>query len=291
MPPHINSAEVFFSYIKSLQERCGCATENSCSELLKIGGLAYEGICNNVVVFKEGQLKQHNLQGSRLTPVFMIEITDKEPHRFMYAFTHSVLQGFFGALMKIQDMSGNRLIDQLQRWETCSDDRFMLFSRFLFALSSRHSIHLFDFPFSELSFETHSVMSDWLKQNCQKIVDKLEDRRCQLMLLKLLHYIVEYGDRHTTMVALSQLNAMQFTKCHLQPSDYAALSRSLMDIGTFEELNLSACGVELETLNQLKDVLHKIKILRLNETKIGASGAKVLSSVLTKEACKIQTLD
>ncbi|XP_078087540.1 NACHT, LRR and PYD domains-containing protein 3-like [Mustelus asterias] len=290
-PPLVRSAQVFSSFITCLFERCSYATKDSWSEFLKFGELAYEGICNTVVVFQEGQLKQHNLQDSLLSPVIMIQIPGKHPGNFVYAFAHSVLQGFFAALMKIRNATGNSHIRLLQDWQNCTDDRFQVVLRFLVALSSWHSVHVFETPLNDLPVEIQSLTSNWLQETCKQLEDKLQDERSQLMLLELLHCLLEFGERNTTIGALSQLKCMQFTKCHLQPFDYAALSRSLMDIDIIEELNLSTCDVNLEGIKQLKDVLHKIKNLRLNETKTGDSGVKMLSAALKNEACKTQILE
>ncbi|GCB78006.1 hypothetical protein scyTo_0019349 [Scyliorhinus torazame] len=111
------------------------------------------------------------------------------------------------------------------------------------------------------------------------------------MLLRILHYVLELGDKNMTMNALSPLKIMKFTECQLQPFDCAVLSSQLMDVDQIEELNLSTCGIQVEGIHELELVLHKLKILRLNENRIGDGGAKRLSDVLKKEDCKIQILE
>ncbi|XP_072354258.1 NACHT, LRR and PYD domains-containing protein 12-like isoform X3 [Scyliorhinus torazame] len=285
----IPSAQVFSAYFTSLSQRSEGATMDSHSDLLKLGDLAYEGICNNIVLFKSGQLKNHNLEYSSLISVFMRAIPGKEPCTFVYAFTHSVMQDFAAARAKFRNAPEKGLIELLQNW--CTDNRFKVISCFLVSLLARYSVDLPGNKLSESLPETHVQVSSWLKDKCKGVAHNLEGSQSQNMLLRILHYVLELGDKNLTMDTLSPLKIMKFTECQLQLYDCAVLSRQLMDVDQIEELNLSSCGIQKEGIYELELVLHKLKILRLNENRIGDVGAIRLSDVLKKKDCKIQILE
>ncbi|XP_078087561.1 ribonuclease inhibitor-like isoform X2 [Mustelus asterias] len=76
----------------------------------------------------------------------------------------------------------------------------------------------------------------------------------------------------------------------LCPMDCSTLAAALTPLGIIEEVNLSHCCIGPEGLQQLSDILHRCRSLRLSWNNLGDLGVKILCSSLREPLCEIQEL-
>ncbi|XP_078087637.1 NACHT, LRR and PYD domains-containing protein 3-like [Mustelus asterias] len=287
----ITSTKVFSSYVTSLLDRHGCDRQYATDALLKLGEMAYQGICNQCFVYQKSQFNYHKLKLSNVIFTFMMEIPDKDRDGVVYTFAHSILQHFAAALVKTKLTPGNQVILLLREWNLCPDDRFQIVSNFLVGLTSKNSTDELKSKLIKCNTEAQTYVSDWLEENVKNKVQHLEEGKAQNKLLAMLHYLLEFGDANLMTVALTPTNIVNITHCPLTYTDCLVLSSVLMKVDRIEELNLGSCDIQADAMRQLEQLLSKCKILRLNDNKLGDSGLNLISAVLKQMDCKIQRLE
>ncbi|XP_059498760.1 NACHT, LRR and PYD domains-containing protein 12-like [Stegostoma tigrinum] len=283
------NTDVFSAYVTKLLARCGYGEGTARAAMLKLGELAWKGICKKAAVFDSDQFNQQELEASNLISSFIMEIGDS--CNVTYAFSHSVLQDFIAALGKSLATPEKCLVQLLYEGFTCSDNRFEIFSRFLIGLLSQNSTSQLDTFLGNFPPEATHLVSVWLKDNIKKCIKNTENLQSQRVFLHLMHCFVEFQDKQLTSGTFLPLQSITFNQLRLKPSDCAALSISFLHVEQIEELNLSACEIQAEGLYQLGPVLPKCKILRLNRNDFGVSEINLLSAALKKQNCKIQMLE
>ncbi|XP_043539100.1 NACHT, LRR and PYD domains-containing protein 4E-like [Chiloscyllium plagiosum] len=278
IPAFTTCTRVFLTYVTCLLKKCLFDDVNAHNMLLKLGSLAYWGICTKTIVFKRGHFKQQQLLMSNWISGFMMEIHDNDGIGYM--FTHPILKDFVAALFKCQNTPADQVKKILTEWHNCMDDRFKFFSRCFIGLSSPNSVKQIGFYWGELQSETVSNVSVWLKDKINSYVQNLESERNQKGLLEILHCLLEFGDATLLKDVLTPVKTFRFTKCPLKTFDCTVLSKALMMVPEIEELNLDSCGIGNEGIHQLESVLHKCEVLRLNMNNLGDLGVTHLSAIL-----------
>ncbi|XP_072354261.1 uncharacterized protein [Scyliorhinus torazame] len=286
----ITNTKAVCAYVTSLLARNGSDRGNATPTLLKIGEMAFQGICNQKFVFMRPQLNQHELNFPNITSAFMMEIRDRDRNRNVCMFTHSILQHFASAFVKSKMTQGNELIRLLSEWNLCRDGRFTKASCFLVGLSSLNSTDQFEGKMFKFSTEASKYVTDWLKENVKTYVQNLEDGNSQRKLLNILHYIFELGDSGLMTAALTPISRVKFRNCHLTSTDCFVLSAAMMNAERIEELDLSACTIQAEGIHQLKRLLSKCKIFRLKSNNLADDCVEMLISSL-KGNCTLEELD
>ncbi|XP_067916139.1 NACHT, LRR and PYD domains-containing protein 3-like isoform X2 [Heterodontus francisci] len=287
----ITSTRVYSAYVANLLNRCGYDAENTRNSLLKLGELAYQGIGKKTAVFEADKFNELELEHSNFITAFIVKIRDNDLHIVAYKFRDTVMQVFVAALMKSLSTKPNELKQLLDEGIKWGDDRFNSFSRFLVGLSSRNSTDQLESKLGKFPAEVTQPVSDWLTRNVKRYAQNLDDGQSQRKFLNICHSFAEFEDRNLMTSALAPIKKIKFTKYPLKPYDCAVLSTVLMNLEIIEEMDLSTCGVQDAGIHQLQSILHKCKILRLNENNLQDSGVKCLFKVLEKNYCKVQTLE
>ncbi|XP_048476758.1 NACHT, LRR and PYD domains-containing protein 12-like [Rhincodon typus] len=288
MPVATTNTRMLLTFVTCPLRKCYYEDVITHFMLLRLGSLAYWGVCNKTIVFKVGQFKQHKLPFSNWISAFMMEIQDNND--VGYVFTHAILKDFVAALFKSQSTTVDQVKKTLTEWYNCNDDRFKFVSRFFIGLSSPNLIEQIGFYWDEQPSETASNVSDWLKEKFNSCVQNLESDRNQRKLLEILYCLLEFGDAALMEDVLTPMKTIRFTKCPLKTFDCMILSKTLMIVQEIEKLDLDSCDIDDEGIHQLEQVLHKCEILSLNMNKLSDLGAEYLCAILKKEHCKIQTL-
>ncbi|XP_051865928.1 NACHT, LRR and PYD domains-containing protein 1 homolog [Pristis pectinata] len=287
----VNHTQLFCAYATNLFRRCGYNEITSRDSLLQLGNLSLNGIACKKYLFEIDALGDLSVRLPNFTSACMIPVPTNDMYSVCYKFTHSSLQDFVAALIKVLSTSGNGLKGLLNETFTARDGRFSTFSRFLVGLSSRKSIYSLDWELGSFPSDATSCVSEWLKEFVKRRVPNLNSEINQVMFLDILHCLFEFGDTETTTETLEPVRTIKFNQCHLKTSDCAIISRTLIYSELMEELDLSSCRVQLEGIQQLEPVLHRCKILRLNGNDLQDSGVKCLSEFLKKQDCIIQLLE
>ncbi|XP_067916181.1 nucleotide-binding oligomerization domain-containing protein 2-like isoform X2 [Heterodontus francisci] len=287
----ITSTRLYTVYFENLLNRCGYDAENTRNSLLKLGELAYHGIGKKTAVFEADKFNELELEHSNFITAFIVKIRDNDLGSVAYKFHDTVMQDFVAALMKSLSTQSNELKQLLDEGIKWGDDRFNLFSRFLVGLSSRKSTDRLESKLGKFPAAVIQPVSEWLTRNVKRYAQNLDDGQSQQKFLNICHSFAEFEDRNLMTSALAPIKIIKFTKCPLKPYDCAVLSTVLMNLEIIEEMDLSTCGVQDAGIHQLQSILHKCKILRLNENNLQDSGMKCLATVLKKNDCKVQTLE
>ncbi|XP_051865929.1 NACHT, LRR and PYD domains-containing protein 1 homolog [Pristis pectinata] len=287
----VNHTQLFCAYATKLFRRCGYNEKTSRESLFQLGNLALNGIACKKYLFEMEALGDLNVRLPNFTSACMIPVPTNDMYSVCYKFTHSSLQDFVAALIKVLSTSGNGLKGLLNETFPARDGRFSTFSRFLVGLSSRKSTYSVEWELGSFHSNATSCVSEWLKEFVKRRVPNLNSEINQVMFLNILHCLFEFGDTETTTETLEPLRTIKFNLCRLKTSDCVIMSGTLIYSEVMEELDLSSCRVQLEGIQQLEPVLHRCKILRLNENDLQDSGVKCLSEILKKPDCKIQLLE
>ncbi|XP_072420720.1 NACHT, LRR and PYD domains-containing protein 1 homolog [Chiloscyllium punctatum] len=260
---HTTSTQAVSIYIVNLLGRSGYALESCSEDLLKLGALAYDGCCKNLVVFNRNQLSSHNMNFANVITALMMEIQGKDHETTVYAFNHFIIQHFLAALQRIRTTTENKLLESLNAEHTTTDGRFTLLSRFLVGLARHHSTTNPYCKMANVDSAVTKCVSGWLMNDSKRCDTNLKGKKSEETFLNLLYCFHEFGDVELTRVALSSRNKIQFTKCHLNVTDCVILSSTLMAIDKLEELDLRCCDLPDEGVQFLLPVLHKCKTVRL----------------------------
>ncbi|XP_067864722.1 NACHT, LRR and PYD domains-containing protein 3-like [Heterodontus francisci] len=226
----IPSTRMYSAYVANLLNRCGSDIENTRNKLLKLGGLAYQGIRKQTVVFETDMFNKLELERSNFITAFMMEIRDNDLQSIAYKFPHTVMQDFVAALLKSLHTTPNGLAPLLDEGYTCIDDRFNSFTRFLVGLCSRNSTDQLESKLGKFPAEASKPVWDWLTRNVKTRAQNLDDGRSQGKFLNILHSFAEFEDRNLMAATLAQIKKIKFTKCPLKPFDCVVLSTAFMNL-------------------------------------------------------------
>ncbi|GCC18446.1 hypothetical protein chiPu_0017940, partial [Chiloscyllium punctatum] len=268
---HTTSTQAVSTYIINLIGRSGYTFESCSEDLLKLGALAYDGCCKNLVVFNRNQLGSHNMNFANVITALMMEFQGKDHESTVYAFNHFIIQHYLAALQRIRTTTENKLLESLNAEHTTTDGRFTLLSRFLVGLASNNSTTKPDWELANIDPAVNKCVSGWLTNYSKRCDPNLESKKSEETFLNLLYCFHEFGDAELTRVTLSSRNKIPFMKYHLNGADCVILSSTLMAIDKLEELDLRCCDLPDEGVQFLLPVLHKCKTVRLPNNDLPAN--------------------
>ncbi|XP_059500267.1 NACHT, LRR and PYD domains-containing protein 12-like [Stegostoma tigrinum] len=261
---------ILLTYLTCLLNKCCYEDIIAHHMLLKLGSLAYWGICTKTVVFE------------RANSSIMMEIRGNDG--VSYVFIHSILKDFVAALFQSQNTPADQVMKMLTEWYNCADDRFKFILRFFIGLLSANTAKRTWLYQREQHSQSASSVSDWLREKLNSCIQNLESERIQKGLLEILYCLLEFGDAALVADVLARMKTIRFTKCPLKPSDRMALSKALMTVQEIEELDLDACGIGDEGIHQLDQVLHKCTVLSLKSNNLTDGCVETLISALHENA-------
>ncbi|XP_072420689.1 NACHT, LRR and PYD domains-containing protein 6-like isoform X3 [Chiloscyllium punctatum] len=260
--------------------------------VLRIGQLAYLGICENIHDFNERHLNRCNVERSHALPGFLMQHMEPGGSQSHFSFVHVTLQEFLAALSKYLTADSQSLRPFLTQLldSPPGDNRFKTFLRFIVGLSSPRSAQIIKDLLGPLPHGVTCSLIDWVKTQAEISSSK---RR----LLESMHYLFE--SQHTGLMqhaaglrgTLTFGDDFPYNALRLTPVDCTVLGAVLRPYDKVQELNLSNCGLGTEGIQRLASAVHKCKVLRLRGNNLTDDGVKLLSETLKREDCKIQTLD
>ncbi|XP_062892955.1 NACHT, LRR and PYD domains-containing protein 3-like isoform X2 [Mobula hypostoma] len=285
------NSRVFFAFFALLLDRSGYNVKFSRNSLRTIGELAYKSIGHKKNSFESDKLSDLNFFLPNFASTFIIQVQDNDMTASVYKFTHSFIRDFIAAVSKRLHTKGIELQRILNDTLTFTDDRWVIFSRFLVGLCSEESSDLLEGLLGKCISDVSRCISDWLSETIKSRIGNLEGKFTQNTFLNILHCLSEFGDIQLTKNALTMIPAIKLNQCLLRHSDCTVISTTLSCSETVTEMDLSSCRLQLEVIQQLEPVLHKCEILRLNGNDLRDAGVKFLSEVLKKSDCRVQRLE
>ncbi|XP_078060940.1 NACHT, LRR and PYD domains-containing protein 3-like [Mustelus asterias] len=284
--------QLYSYYIYNILKNHGREIENPRDVLLKLGEMAYTGVSENKIVFRNGDLIEYNLHPSQFLSGFLMELLERDvsAQSVVYTFPHLTIQEFAAALTQFLTPDPGEIGKFLNEADRMEDGRFEIFLRFVAGLSSPQSARPVEKFLGPFLHQTTCRVIAWVKE---KVEGQNENRRFRIGKRKLLntfHYLFESQNKALARNTVGSMEKLSFAGFGLTPIDCAVLSHVIGLCDTIKHLDLQNCNIQCEGLQQLGRVLHKCQELSLGGNKVGDSGVKLLSVALRNPECKIQKL-
>ncbi|XP_078276899.1 NACHT, LRR and PYD domains-containing protein 3-like isoform X2 [Rhinoraja longicauda] len=259
--------------------------------LLKIGELAFAGVSERKIMFRNGDLIMHHLQPSQFLSGFLMELFDRDDsvQNIVYAFTHLTVQEFVAALAQFLKAGPGDIRKHFEEAHKVEDGRYDLFLRFLVGLSSRSFQPLNEY-LESFPIETSHQVIDWIKVEVQKRIANTETKAGKTSLLNMFHYLFECQNKPLVQSTVGLVKTLKLNGLQMNPIDCAVLSNVIGFCDTMNDIDLQNCSIQCDGLRWLESGLHKCIVLRLWNNKLGDSGVKLLSVALREPTCKIEEL-
>ncbi|XP_048476761.1 NACHT, LRR and PYD domains-containing protein 3-like [Rhincodon typus] len=263
--------------------------------LLKVCELAYEGICQETSVLEESSCHQR-LTLSELRSHIPAEILEGEEFAggVTYRFPHPPVQGFLAAVGLLVNADPEELISVLEKHYDERDAQFVVFLRCLFGLCSPALSQLLKELLGPVPGETICKLTAFLELRIQAGIQNMNSELDKVDLLKTLCNLYESQNEELarrTVGSTKQLAFGGWKPVKLTPINCMAIAVGIQLCHTVEDLNLNNCYIEDDGLRCLAPVLHRCKVLRLNENKLSDMSSEGLFAALTRTDCKIHTLE
>ncbi|XP_067835578.1 NACHT, LRR and PYD domains-containing protein 3-like [Heptranchias perlo] len=284
--------QLYSYYIYNILKNHGREIESPRDVLLKIGEMAFTGVSEKKIVFRNGDLIKYNLQPSQFLSGFMMELLERDDsaQSVVYTFPHLTIQEFVAALAQFLTPDPWDIRKFLIEAHSKKDGRFEIFLRFVVGLSSSQSARPLEEFLGPFLHQTICRVIDWVKEKVEGQFANTESETGKRDLLNTFHYLFESQNKTLVRVTVGSVETLTFSRLGLTPIDCVVLSHVIGLCDTIKHLNLEHCSIQCEGLQRLRPALHKCRVLRLSNNHLGDSGVKLLSAALRKPDCKIQEL-
>ncbi|XP_067836890.1 NACHT, LRR and PYD domains-containing protein 3-like isoform X1 [Heptranchias perlo] len=285
--------QLYSYYIYNILKNHGREIESPRDVLLKIGEMAFTGVSEKKIVFRNGDLIKYNLQPSQFLSGFMMELLERDDsaQSVVYTFPHLTIQEFVAALAQFLTPDPGDIRKLLSEAHSKEDGRFEIFLRFVVGLSSSQSARPLEEFLGPFLHRTICGVIDWVKEKVEGEIGNTESETGQRDLLNTFHYLFESQNQTLVRVTVGSVETLRFNGLRLTPIDCAVLSRVIGLCDTIKHLNLEYGSIRCEGLQRLGPALHKCRELSLGRNELGDSGVKLLSAALRNPDCKIQKLE
>ncbi|XP_078087630.1 NACHT, LRR and PYD domains-containing protein 3-like [Mustelus asterias] len=284
--------QLYSYYIYNILKNHARDIENPRDVLLKMGEMAFTGVSENNIVFRNGDLIKYNLHPSQFLSGFLMELLERDDsvQSVVYTFPHLTIQEFVAALAQFLLKDPGDILKLLSEADSKEDGRLDLFLRFVAGLSSPQSARPLEEFLGPFHHQATCRVIDWVKEKVKEQIGKMASEPGKRILLNTLHYLFESQNRALARITVGSVETLPFSGLRLTPIDCAVLSQTIGLCDTLKELNLESCYIRCEGLQQLGSILHKCQDLRLGMNKLGDPGVKLLASALRKADCQILEL-
>ncbi|XP_078087631.1 NACHT, LRR and PYD domains-containing protein 3-like [Mustelus asterias] len=293
------TTQLYSYYIYNILKNHGRESVCPRDVLLKVGKMAFTGISEKKIVFRNKDFIKYNLQPSQFLSGFLVELleNDDSAQSVVYTFPHITLQEFVAALAQFLTTEPRDIQKLLQESHSKEDGRFEVVLRFAAGLSSPQSAWPLEEILGPFLHKATCEMIDWVKENFLAHIGSAESKIGKRKLLNALHYLFESQNNALARAVVGSIQKLKFGDSNphyslrLTPIDCAMLAPIIGICDKIDSFDLQNCYIQYEVLQRLEPVLYKCQILRLSNNELGDSGMKVLSVALRNPDCKIRKLE
>ncbi|XP_038657033.1 uncharacterized protein LOC119968004 [Scyliorhinus canicula] len=285
--------QLYSYYIYNILKNHSREIESPRDVLLKLGEMAFTGVSEKKIVFRNGDLIKYNLQPSQFLSGFLMELIERDvsAQSVVYTFPHLTIQEFVAALALFLTPDPGDIGKLLSEAQSKEDGRFEIFLRFVAGLSSLQAAWPLEEFLGKFLHQTTCRVIDWVKEKVEGQIGNTESETGKRNLLNTFHYLFEPQNKALAQKRMGSVEILSFSELRLTPIDCAVLSHVIGLCDTMKQLDLENCYIQCEGLQWLRPVLHKCQELRLSHNNLGDSGVKLLSAALRSPECKIQKLN
>ncbi|XP_072354316.1 NACHT, LRR and PYD domains-containing protein 3-like isoform X2 [Scyliorhinus torazame] len=312
--------QLYSYYIYNILKNHGREIESPRDVLLKLGEMAFAGVSEKKIVFRNGDLIESNLQPSQFLSGFLMELLERDDsvQSVVYTFPHLTIQEFAAALAQFLTPDPGNIRKLLSEVHSEEDGRFEIFLRFVAGLSSPQAAWPLVKFLGPFLHQTTCRVIDWVKEKVEGQIGNTESESGKRNLLNTFHYLFESQNKALARSTVGSMKTLTFSELRLTPIDCVVLSQIIGLCDTIQHLDLERCLIQSEGLQRVGPVLHKCQALRLYDNalthsctkdlacalsinqsltdlnlgnnKLGDSGVKQLCLALGNPNCKIQKL-
>ncbi|XP_066472135.1 NACHT, LRR and PYD domains-containing protein 3-like [Tiliqua scincoides] len=292
------TTKVFVQFTHSLLKNVSGKVKFPLDEVRKLCSLAQTGILEQKILFEEEDLKEHHLDGSDLTDLFLERRTfRKGPVRHsLYSFLHLCFQEFFAAMLYIlqEEPKGvpHDYVQDLKRLlaacEKPGNEHLELTVRFIFGLSSE-KVRVFLEQI--LQCKTSDLVKPLLLQKAEEVAAE-DPPRTSYSLLNFLHCLFESQEVDFAKRVMHRFHTIDLSFKTISVLDCRVLAFCL-EHSTVQDhsIDLTYCRLKSHHIKALAPGIKNCAILEFGSNKLGDSGVAVLCAVLKELDCHVTTLN